>query len=84
MVKKVLSCEQEDGFADVVLSAELGGAFLAADDLFDEFELEFWGVCSTFHIVSLGEGIPRSFRRGYWSHKAGFTSMQAHDAFVKD
>ena len=71
----MLSCEQEDRFADVVLPAKLCGAFLAVKDLFDEFELEFWCVCSAFHLVSLGEGIPRSFRRGYWSQTSGFTSV---------
>ena len=78
MVKKVLSCEQEDGFADVVLSAELGGAFLAADDLSDEFEFEFRCVCLAFHVVSLGEGIPRSFGRGSWSQTPGFTSLRLY------
>jgi hypothetical protein len=54
-------------FADVVFPAELGWVFLAVDDLLDEFEFEFWSVCFAAHDFSFGEGIPRSFKRGYWS-----------------
>ena len=74
VARKVLFYEQEDGFADVVLAAELGWAFFAVEDLFDEFELEFWCVDFASHEISLDEGIPRSFRRGYWSQAPGFTS----------
>ena len=52
-------------------------AFFAAEDLLDEFEFEFWCVDFASHEISLGEGNPRSFRRGYWSQIPGFTSVEA-------
>ena len=73
----MLFYEQEDSFADVVLPAELGWTFFAAQDLLDEFEFEFWWVNFAAQEISFGEGIPRSFRRGYWSQAPGFTSEQA-------
>jgi hypothetical protein len=65
---------EQDGFADVVFSAELGWAFFAVDNLLDEFEFEFWSIFCAAHDFSFGKGIPRSFRRGYWSQGKGFTS----------
>ncbi len=59
---------------DVVFPAKLGWSFLAGQDLLDEFEFEFWCVDFAAHKISFGEGIPRSFRRGYWSQTLGFTS----------
>ena len=74
VARQVLFHEPEDRFADIVFPAELGWAFLAVENLFDEFEFEFWWVNFAAHEIFFGEGSPRSFRRGYWSQAPGFTS----------
>ena len=59
---------------DVMFSAGLSWALLAVKDLLDKFEFEFWCVCFASHEISFDEGVPHSFRRGYWSQPTGFTA----------